>query len=101
MFPLLVLLLTAPARGQESDDPAAMLRSYTAPLQNLAAAEADDVNDPRVASQWALWDLLEDLRQQRAAGAAKPQPSPALVDVYLRMAMRLRAEELRSFGSKP
>ncbi|MBI5239974.1 MAG: hypothetical protein HY926_05850, partial [Elusimicrobia bacterium] len=46
-------------------------------------------------------DLLEDLRQQRAAGAAKPQPSPALVDVYLRMAMRLRAEELRSFGSKP
>jgi hypothetical protein len=102
---LLALLLSAPvcaaAQGAGADAPEAMMQDMTRSLGNLSAAKPDDVNDPKVAAEWALWELLEDIRKQRGEGAAKPQPSPDLMDVYLRMIMRLRVEELRRFGSKP
>ena len=100
-WPALLLCACALASAQGSDDPEAMMQGLTRSLGNLSAAKPDDVNDPKVAAEWALWDLLEDLNKQSREGTAKPRPSPALVDVYLRMIMRLRVEELRRFGSKP
>jgi len=97
---LCVCALTS-AQGTGSDDPEAMMQGLTRSLGNLSAAVPDEVNDPKVAAEWALWDLLEDVRKQRGESAGKPRPSPELVDVYLRMTMRLKVEELRRFGSKP
>lgn len=98
---LLCACALASAQGAGSDDPEAMMQGLTRSLGNLSAARPDDVNDPKVAAEWALWDLLADIRGQQSSGAARLKPQPDLVEVYLRMTMRLRVEELRRFGSKP
>lgn len=65
----------------------------TRPVIEVVLPAVNNAMAETAAASWALWDLIRGLEEQRKAGKP-PEPDPALVETYIRLAMRCAPGDL-------